>query len=433
MNLTRCRICRGDRLHTVLDLGHTPLADDFLVASRLNESETVYPLRVVVCEDCRLVQLSYTVDRTTLYSADYPYLSSTTATGRAHYQTMASRIVDRFSTHGELAVDIGSNVGVLLDGFAKAGSMRVLGVEPVPPIAQIANLSGIETIAAFFSQRLAADIVASRGRASVITGTNVVAHIHDLHDLAQGIRTLLAPQGVFVFEAPYLGDLIDQCAYDTIYHEHLSYLALNPVNRLMNLYGLEVFDVEWQPIHGGTLRYFIAARGDYSVLNAVRARAVQEESRLDDDALTRFAHRVNNLRRDLVYQIADLRASGKTVAAVSAPAKGMTLLTTCGLSTHLIDFVTEKAESKIGRFTPGTHIPVLPDSALLERRPDYALLLAWNFADEIMANNAAYVERGGKFIIPIPSPRVAEPHGWLSGSDTGSNAGASGSNAGASA
>lgn len=406
MKLTNCRVCRGTAFSQILDLGHTPLADDFLTPERLHEPETHFPLRVVECDACRLVQLDYTVDRSTLYSPDYPYLSSTTITGRAHYHGMASRIVHRFSTWGELAVDIGSNVGVLLGGFRQQGSMRVLGIEPVPPIARMANLAGIDTISSFFSSDLATDIVKSRGRAFVITGTNVVAHIHDLHDLARGISILLAPRGVFVFEAPYLLDLVSQGAYDTIYHEHLSYLSVSPVNRLFHLYGMEVIDVEPQPIHGGTLRYFVAARGDYPV-----STVVSEFERREHDlsfSAPSFANRITEHRRALVSMLSSLRTSGHTIAAVSAPAKGMTLLNTCGLGPHLLDFVTEKSETKIGRFTPGTHLPVLPDSALLDRRPDYALLLAWNFADEIIANNAAYRERGGKFIVPIPFPQIVE-------------------------
>lgn len=404
---TDCRICGSASLTPVLDLGHTPLADDFLTPDRLHEPETYYPLVVVQCEECDLVQLTYTVDRATLYSPDYPYLSSTTATGRAHYRRMAERIVDRFDTRGSLAVDIGSNVGVLLDGF-RASGMTVLGVEPVPPIAVMANDAGLTTVNAFFSAKLAHDIVRSSGRARVITGTNVIAHIDDLHDLALGIRTLLAPDGVFVFEAPYLGDLLRLHAYDTIYHEHLSYLALTPVANLFHRYGLTVFDIEPQAIHGGTFRYFIAADGDYQTSKFVIDTLAAERDPSFQAAINGLAREVEDLRFEMHSLVHDITAHGGRVAAVSAPAKGMTLLNYCGLNTHAISFVTEAAPTKIGRYTPGTHIPVVSDSTLLELQPDYAILLAWNFATEIRANNAEYEARGGRFILPVPYPKVLD-------------------------
>lgn len=405
MKIDKCRICGGTDLRPVLDLGYTPLADDFLTAERLNEPEIYYPLRVVVCGDptCRLVQLDYTVDRSTLYSPDYPYLSSTTVTGRAHYEAMAASIVTRFDTHGKLAVDIGSNVGVLLGGFRKAGNMQVLGVEPVKPIAERASASGIPTIHEFFSEQLADEILQFESSdAAVITGTNVVAHIHDLHDLARGIRHLLAPKGVFVFEAPHLDALIAKHAYDTIYHEHLSYLTALPINRLFAAYGMRVFDIEPQPIHGGTLRYYIARVGDYPVSDAV-TRQVEQDLALTDRDLHCFSLKVRWNILDLQRRLLNLRDTGRRIAAVSAPAKGMTLLNVCGIGTSTLEFVTEKSETKIGRFTPGTHVKVVRDSELVSeiREIDYALLLAWNFAGEIIANNREFVARGGRFIIPI--------------------------------
>lgn len=403
----QCRICRGTDFFPVLDLGSTPLADDFLTLADLQLPETYYPLVVVACASprCSLVQLTYTVPREVLYSPSYPYVSSTTETGRRHYHAMAVDIIERLGLQGGgLAVDIGSNVGVLLEGF-KSRDMRVLGIEPVDRIAQIALDSGIPTCTGFFTQTLASTIVGDHGQASVVTGTNVVAHIDDLHDLAAGIKTLLAPGGVFVFEAPYLRDMLDGLAYDTIYHEHLSYLAVTPISHLFEQYNMEVFDVQWQPIHGGTLRYYIAAKGEHEVQPVVDA--TRDDERELSCQLLNFATQVEASRLSLRLLLTHIRLQGGAAAAVSAPAKGNTLLNYCGLA-GLVDFVTEKAPLKVGRFTPGTHLPVLPDSALLERRPDYALLLAWNFADEIMANHRDYVEAGGKFIIPVPTPRIVQ-------------------------
>jgi hypothetical protein len=401
--MTRCRVCRNTTFVDVLDLGMTPYADDFLTEERLGQPEAWLPLRVVMCAHCRLVQLTYVASREALYQNDYPYVSSTTSMGVAHYHDMARGIVERFGFgEGDLAVDIGSNVGVLAEGFESKG-LCALGVEPASKIARMANLRGIETINEFFSAQLAADIAGNRGRASVITGTNVIAHIDDLHDLAQGLRLLLAPRGVFVFEAPYLGELLAQCEYDTIYHEHLSYLALRPVQALCEQFGLEVFDVERMVIHGGTMRYYIAAKGDYPVGDAVRSLAAEEVDSCGDLELQLFAIGVSKHRRDLNFLLHSLRHEGARIAGVSAPAKGMTLLNYCGIGTGVLDYVTEKAPLKIGRYTPGGHIPVVEDKQLLSDQPDYALLLAWNFADEIMANLADF---RGKFIIPIPEPKV---------------------------
>jgi hypothetical protein len=285
--------------------------------------------------------------------------------------------------------------------------MDVLGIEPVQKIANAANLGGINTLSTFFSAEVARSIAHTRKRALVVTGTNVVAHIDDLHDLAAGIADLLAPGGVFVFEAPYLGDLIAQLAYDTIYHEHLSYLSIEPVERLFSQHGLELFDVERQSIHGGTLRYFVAAPGEYPRSDVLAQMREEEGDLYREETLLAFARDVRHSRAELRRTLDDLFWGGASIAAVSAPAKGMTLLNANGIGVYL-QYVTEKAGAKIGRFTPGAHLEVLPDSVLLERQPDYALLLAWNFAEEIMANNQAYAASGGRFVIPIPFPRVIE-------------------------
>lgn len=402
----RCRICYSTEFTPVLDLGATPFADNFLTAEQLEHPETYYPLKVVVCDRCNLMQLTYVASRTLLYQGDYPYVSSTTDMGVRHYHDMAETIISRFNVEpGSLAIDIGSNVGVLLEGFKNSG-LSVLGIEPAPQIAQMANVRGIESINEFFSAELAAKIVKHRQQATVITGTNVVAHIDDLHDLATGIKTLLVRKGVFVFEAPYLGDLIKKLEYDTIYHEHLSYLSIRPISVLLDQFDMEVFDVEKMRIHGGTLRYYIAAKGDYPVNELVKRMAAEEDKMYDRANLRPFAQAVQQHRLELNGLLRDLKRQGKRIVAVSAPAKGMTLLHYCKIGRELLDFVTEKAPLKIGKYTPGTHLPVVPDAELLEQQPDYALLLAWNFAEEIMRNLQDYSQAGGRFIIPIPKPLI---------------------------
>lgn len=401
-----CRICGDTQFLPVLDLGMMPLADDFMTEERLDLPETRFPLKLQVCRMCRLVQLTHVVPRDLLYTPDYPYVSSTTTTGVAHYAEMSKTVAERCSATG-LAVDIGSNVGVLLDGFRQQG-MTTLGIEPVPRIAEMANIRGIETINKFFSEHLAHEIAIHRGKATVITGTNVVAHIDNLHELMRGVKVLLAPDGLFVFEAPYLVDLILRREYDTIYHEHLSYLALSPIALLCAKHGLILFDCERRSIHGGTMRYYIAHQGTRAVTAEVDLLCELEKFVLSDETLAKFATDVQQQRSALNLLLRELKRDGAMIVAVGAPAKGMTLLNYCKIDDELLDYVTEKAPLKIGRYTPGTRLPVVSDDRLLIDKPDYALLLPWNFAEEIMANLTAYTAGGGKFIVPVPVPVVVD-------------------------
>ena len=304
-------------------------------------------------------------------------------------------------------VDIGSNVGVLLQGFKNLGA-EVLGIEPARNICEIAIKNGIETINDFFSEELALKIVAERRKARIVTATNVVAHINDHHSLIRGLDILLDEEGLFIFEAPYLVDLIDNLEYDTIYHEHLSYLSVKPISTLFRKFGMVIFDIEKVPIHGGSLRYFVARESIYPIsANVDKFLQLEEERKIYEiDTLLNFAKSVQRNREELTWMLKSLKREGKRIAGVSAPAKGMTLLNYCRIGPETLDFITEKSSLKIGKYTPGTHILVLPDSELIKQMPDYALLLAWNFADEIIKNLEEYKELGGKFIIPIPKPSV---------------------------
>jgi len=406
-----CRFCRGENLSKFLDLGFAPPADAFLAPAQLNEPEVYYPLEVFICNQCSLVQLGYVVPAEILFQRDYPYISSATITGQEHFHSLAREACLKFNVKPEdLVLDIGSNVGVLLQGFKNQGAKNVLGIEPAQNICKIAQENGIETINDFFSEGLAKRIVKTRKQAKIITGTNVVAHINDCHALLKAVDILLAEKGVFIVEAPYLVNLIDNLEYDTIYHEHLSYLSVKPMNYLLHQFGMEIFDAKEVSIHGGSLRYFIARKGDYPVnLNVSRLLKLEEEKKVYDFlTLKNFARRVEDNRQELNWLLRSLRRQGKRIAGLSAPAKGMTLLNFCRIGTEILEFVTEKTIQKIGKYTPGTHIPVVPDAELMNRMPDYALLLAWNFADEIMKNMEGYRKAGGKFIIPIPEPRIIE-------------------------
>lgn len=404
----RCRICQSKDLTKFLDLGFTPPADDFLFPERLEEPEAHYPLEVFICDNCSLIQLGYVVPPEILFQKDYPYEMSITKTGVKHFYSFAEAVSSRFSlSSDDLVIDIGSNVGVLLQGFKNQGA-KVLGIDPARNICEIARSRGIETIDDFFSEDLARKVVKEHKKAKIVTGTNVVAHINDHYSLMRGLDILLDKKGVFIFEAPYLVNLIENLEYDTIYHEHLSYLSIKPMNVLVYKFGMEIFDVEQVDIHGGSLRYFIARKNTYPISKNVNKFLKLEKAKkvYEIDTLKNFAKSVQRNREELTWMLKSIKRKGKRIVGVSAPAKGMTLLNYCRIGPETLDFITEKARLKIGRYTPGTHIPIVPDSELIKKRPDYALLLAWNFADEIIRNLKDYKDAGGKFIIPIPKPRI---------------------------
>ncbi len=403
-----CRVCNSSDLAQFLDLGFTPPADRFLRREQLAEPETHYPLTVNLCQCCGFVQLGQVVSPEVLYRQDYPYESSMTRSGQAHWNEFAKTVVQRFGLGADdLVVDIGSNVGVLLSAFRNNGT-RILGVDPASNIVRIAERNGVETLNEFFGPAVAEEVRKTKGQASIITGTNVFAHVDDLAGFMRAVDHLLNERGVFIFEAPYFVNLVGQLEYDTIYHEHLSYLSLRPLVPFFRKFGMEVFDVEQRDIHGGSFRVYVARRGQHVVTEEVQHLLdLEKQTGVHSlDTLNTFAARVAQNRQDVLNLLRNLKQQGKTIAAVSAPAKGMTLLNYCHLGTETLDFATEKSSLKIGRFTPGTHIPVVPDSELLARKPDYVLLLAWNFAKEIIRNLNDYREAGGKFIIPIPNLKI---------------------------
>ena len=406
--MTSCRLCNSNSLFRFLDLGHTPPADDFLGNDRLSHPEIFYPLQVVRCDECSHIQLNHVVAPEILYQNDYPYEASITKTGSEHFDEFASDIVKKLSmSSDELVIDIGSNVGVLLTSF-KSRNIRVLGVDPAENIANIAVKNGIETIPDFFDERVARHILEEYGKAKVLTASNVFAHVDDLSGLMAGVKLLLDEGGIFVIEAPYFGHLLHNLEYDTIYHEHLSYISISPLEKFFRNQGMEIFDVQQRDIHGGSIRMFVGRLGCHEVSGSVRRLAdyEQREGIHTTAKLTEFAGRVSRHREELVWLLKSLKRGGSKIAGVSAPAKGMTLLNYCKIGTETLEFLTEKSKLKIGKYSPGGHIPILPDEALLDQDIDYALLLAWNFKDEIMKNLSEFQAKGGKFILPIPYPSV---------------------------
>lgn len=408
MKKTNCRMCKSDNIQKILDLGFSALSDSFLTTEQLEKSESFFPLTVHLCSNCGLCQLGYVVPPELMFNKDYPYDSSTTKTGRDHFTKMGIDICNKFDLkQNSLVIDVGSNSGVLLSAFKSKG-MRVLGIEPSSKLANAAIEKGIDSIIEFFSGKLVKKILDDYGKVSVITGTNVFAHIDDLDDFMLTADSLLAEDGIIVIEAPYLLHLIENMEYDTIYHEHLSYLSVKPMVEFCKKFSFEIFDIKEQIIHGGTLRYFISRKNKKEITHEVSnyIRMEDEKELYSGKKLNDFANLVKNHRKTLLQLLNDLKKDGKKIVGISAPAKGNTLLNYCKIDSEILDYVTERNPFKIGKFTPGMHIPVYSDEKLLEDQPDYALILAWNFADEIIQNNSKYQEKGGKFIIPTPKPRI---------------------------
>ncbi|HTH71465.1 MAG TPA: class I SAM-dependent methyltransferase [Candidatus Saccharimonadales bacterium] len=400
--LSRCRICDGD-LRVFLSLGETPLANAFVRPDRADDPEARFPLETARCSECALVQLTVVVDPEVMFR-DYVYASSASAPLLAHFDELAASVAQDFAPPGALVVEIGSNDGILLRSLGSRG-VRALGVEPATVIAARANADGLETLNEFFDAEVAARIRDERGPASAVLGNNVLAHIDDLRGVVRSLDSLLADDGVFIAEVPYLADLLAHVEYDTIYHEHLSYFHLAPLQRLFTSAGFELFDVVRQPIHGGSIRIHAARTGRRAPTARLRELLASEQRLATDAPYAEFAAKVTAQRTALVALLGRLKAEGSRLAGYGATAKGNTMLNYCGIDPSVLDYIADTTPYKQGLLTPGTRIPVRSESTIAEARPDAMLLLAWNYADSIVERHRAYLAGGGRFIHPIPLPR----------------------------
>ncbi len=405
-----CRSCGSEQGRLILDLGLQPLANNLLSPVDLGREEPKFPLRVALCDACHLLQITDIIPPVQLFS-EYLYFSSFSDAMLRHSKEAVDRhLADFVLGPGSLVVEIASNDGYLLKNFVAAG-VPCLGIEPAGNIAQVAVANGVPTLNRFFGVELARELAESGRQADLILGNNVFAHVPDINGFVAGLASLLKPGGRAVLEFPYACDLVEHVEFDTIYHEHVFYFTLTALKPLFERHGLELFHVERLPIHGGSLRLFAGPRGSTPVRDSLRALLAEEQAKGVDTPkyYEDFGTRVRNLREATLAMLRELRAGKHRICAYGASAKGSTLLNFYGLGRDgydCIDFVVDRSTAKQGKLTPGSHLPILPVEELHTRFAKHALLLTWNFADEILKQQQAWRDAGGKFIVPIPEIRV---------------------------
>ncbi|WP_426050864.1 class I SAM-dependent methyltransferase [Brevundimonas sp. SL161] len=405
-----CRHCRSPLEQVFLDLGHAPPSNAYLDAAALRAPETTYPLRLFVCGACYLVQTEDYTEAEALFSPDYAYFSSTSRSWLDHAARFSWMITDRFSLGADsLVIEVASNDGYLLKNFVEVG-IPCLGIEPTDSTAAAAEALGIPVMRSFFGQSLASELVDKGSVADLICGNNVYAHVPDINDFTRGLETALKPQGVVTLEFPHLMRLVEFAQFDTVYHEHFSYLSLVTAQRIFERAGLRIFDVEEVPTHGGSLRVY-GCRTDATHPTAPAVEAVLAEERARGmETLAYYADfqaRADAIKDGLLTFLLEQKKAGCSVAAYGAAAKGNTLLNYAGVRPDLLPFVCDAAAAKQNRFMPGSHIPILAPDALVTARPDYLVILPWNIADEVRAQLAGLAEQGTRFVTAVPELRVS--------------------------
>lgn len=404
-----CRFCKTPLRHTFVDLGMSPLCESYVDHEHLNHMEAFYPLHVYVCENCFLVQLDEFVTPDNIFS-EYAYFSSFSDSWLQHAKNYTDMIVERLGLdENSHVVELASNDGYLLQNFVKK-EIPVLGIDPAANIAKTAVEKGVPTLVEFFGREVARKLATDNKQADLLLGNNVLAHVPDINDFVGGMKILLKPQGVITMEFPHLMRLMEENQFDTIYHEHFSYLSFISVDRIFAAHELTLFDVEELLTHGGSLRIY--ARHAADTTKPISARAVELKEReeragfSDLKTYTSFTDQVENTKRKLLEFLIKTKWQGKSIAGYGAPGKGNTLLNYCGIRTDFLDYTVDRNPYKQGKFLPGTHIPIYHPDKIKETRPDYVLILPWNFKDEIMDQVAYIRDWGGKFVVPIPEVKI---------------------------
>lgn len=399
-----CHSCGQSDFVKVLDLGVMPLANSFLKAGELTNEEQKFPLITYFCNNCGLLQLLDIVDREIIYR-QYSYLTSASKPLVDHFEKSGNKLVERFvKSKDDLVVEIGGNDAVLLDAIK--GKCRILNIEPAKNVAEISKGKGVETISEFFNKKLAEKIVKEYGNAKIIIANNVMAHTAEIKSVFDGVKNLVGDDGVFVFEVHWVGNLLGEGGFDQIYHEHIFYHSLFALNNLVKQFGLNIFDVELIPIHGQSMRVYVGK--NQQVQNSV-AEFLEKEKKLGLDkseTFLKFSNKVEKAKAQLVALLKDLKKQNKKIVGYGAPAKGNTLLNYFEVGSDIIDYVIDTTPLKQGMYTPGTHIPIYSPDKIKEDKPDYILLLAWNYADAILEKEKELRNQGIKFIIPVPEVKV---------------------------
>lgn len=403
-----CRLCKSKKLEKVLDLGKTPPANSFLKKSQLKDKEECFPLVVNFCTNCGQLQLSHVVNPEILFR-HYVWVSSTSPVTVAHFEEYANSVFHKLKLKkGDFVVEMGSNDGVLLKPFKKLEA-QVLGVDPARNVARRATREGIPSLPHFFGIKIAKEIAKKYGKAKVITANNVFAHINDLDEIVKAVLYLLDKEGAFIIEAPYNIDLLEKNLFDIVYHEHLSYISVRPLDRFFKSFGMEIFDVIKRDVHGGSVRIFVKmAKAKHERHKSVQKFLdLEKRKKLSDiNTYLAFAKKIQKNKIALSKLLRGLKRERKTIAGYGAPAKSTTLLHYFNIGKEVLDFIADDSPFKQRLFTPGKHIPVVAPKELYTRKPDYLLILAWNFAKPIMKMHKKFAENGGKFIVPVPKPKI---------------------------